>query len=319
MRQSIIVASKKSKIVERKIPDIKDNEVLIRVKACGVCASELHGCWINGANYPMERGHEVAGEVVKVGSAVTNIQQGMRVAGLFLKGFAEYTVATEDKVVPIPEGIDYDIAAALSEPLSCIISSTRRTPVEIGDTVAVIGLGFMGLLKLRLLSLKGASRIIGIDVREEALEVAKKYGADEVYFPADLPEKYKLNTWDRLEGDYGVDVAVEASGTQPGLALATQLPKAHKYLNILGYHQGGTRVVDVEMWNWKAITIINGHERRFDYQMDCLKRGLSTIAEGKINANSLVSHRYGLDEVDKAFEALLNKPEGFIKSVVVID
>ena len=73
------------------------------------------------------------------------------------------------------------------------------------------------------------------------------------------------------------------------------------------------------MWNWKAITIINGHERRFDYQMDCLKRGLSTIAEGKINVNSLVSHRYGLDEVDKAFEALLNKPKGFIKSVVVID
>ncbi len=319
MRQSIIVEPKISKIVEREIPNVRTNEVLVKVKACGICASELHGGWIGGGNYPMERGHEVAGEVVKVGSSVTSVQKGMRVAGLFLKGFAEYTVTTEDKVVTIPDGIDYDIAAALSEPLSCVISSTRRTPVELGDSVVVVGLGFMGILKLQTLALKGASRIIAVDVRKEALEIAQQYGADEVYHPADLPEKYKLNSWDKLEGDYGVDIAIEASGTQPGLTLAVQLPKAHGCLNILGFHQGGPRSVDVELLNWKAVTIINGHERRFDYQMDCLRRGLDIIAEGKIDANSLVTNRYGLEDVDEAFKALLNKPEGFIKSVVIID
>lgn len=319
MKQSIIIKPKTSKIVDKDIPDFGDNEVLVRVRACGVCASELHGGWLNGTNYPLEAGHEVAGEVVAVGSAVKNIYQGMRVAGLFSSGFAEYAVARADRVAPIPDGISYDIAAALSEPLSCVVSSTRRTPVEIGDTAAIVGLGFMGLLKLQTILLKGVAKVIAIDVREEALDTARKFGAEESYLPSNVPEEYKLNSWDRLNGDWGVNLAIEASGSQPALSLAVQLPKAHGYLNILGYHQGGKREVDVELLNWKAVTVINGHERRDDYKMDCLRRGLNLLIKDKINYKPLVTHRYGLEEVDRAFEALLNKPDGFIKAVIVID
>jgi threonine dehydrogenase-like Zn-dependent dehydrogenase len=241
----------------------------------------------------------------------------MAVAGLFWKGYAEYAVAPHSLVTPIPAGIGYDVA--LGEPLSCVVSAARRTRIEPGDSVAIVGLGFMGLLMLQAVRLRGPACIIGLDVREEALALARRLGANKVLTPEQVPDSLKLTSWGQLGGDYGVDVAIEASGTQAGLALAGQMVHEHGVLSILGYHQGGPRQVDVELWNWKALEVLNAHERRADYQMDCMRRGLALLAAGRIEMASLVTHRFGLGQVDEAFQALSTKPSGFVKAVITID
>jgi threonine dehydrogenase-like Zn-dependent dehydrogenase len=94
--------------------------------------------------------------------------------------------------------------------------------------------------------------------------------------------------------------------------------REHGVLSIVGYHQGGRRQVDMELWLWKALEVLSAHERRADYQMDCMRRGLALVAAGKLDMAPLVTHRYELDGVDRAFEALVARPKGFVKGVIVM-
>jgi threonine dehydrogenase-like Zn-dependent dehydrogenase len=204
----------------------------------------------------------------------------------------------------------------MGEPLACLVNAQRRTPVELADKVALIGLGYMGLGMLQLLKLRGPSRIVAVDVREEARQHALELGADEVYHPAEVPDEYFLTRWEDWDSDRGLDVVVEASGTQPGLTLAGKLVRAHGVLSILGFHQGGDRLVDVEMWNWKAIDVVNAHVRRQEDLLQSMQIGLELEAKGLIDLGRLVTHRFDLGQVDQAYAALRDKPEGFIKAVV---
>lgn len=261
-------------------------------------------------------GHEVVGEVVAVGEEVKGFYPQMVVTGLVSQGFAEYVVAPYTHLVPVPEEVPYEFA--LGEPLSCVISAVRRTPLELGDTVVIVGVGFMGLLTLQAIRLRGPARIIAIDTREEALELAKSLGADEIYTPQEIPPNLKMVHWENLGKGFGADVVVEASGTQTALTLASEIVREHGILSIVGYHQEGPRTIDMELWNWKAINVINAHERRVDFQMDCMRRGLNLLKAGKITMKPLITHKYSLDQVDQAFADLETKPKGFIKGVISI-
>lgn len=286
----------------------------MRVQTCGVCASELHP-WADGTpGYPHRFGHEPVGVVAGLGPGVTRFQEGDRVTGLFKGAYADFCLATEDILLPIPANVPNE--AALGEPIACLVNAQRRTPVELADRAAVIGLGFMGLGLLQLLKLRGPSRIVAIDVREEARAAAMRFGADEVYHPSELPDEFFLTRFSDWDSDRGFDVVVEGSGTQAGLTLAGELVRAHGVLSILGYHQGGPRQVDVGMWNWKAIDVINAHVRRRADLMESMRIGLELSARGLLDAGALVTHRYGLDEVDLAYGALEAKPPGFLKAVV---
>lgn len=317
MKQSVLTAPRQSRIQERPTPPVGAADVLVKVKACGFCTSELPIWSGDNGDYPRTIGHEVAGEVVAVGERVSQFRPGMAVTGLFQAGFAEFAVARQELVTSVPNGIG--LAEALGEPLACILSGARRTPVEMGDTVALVGLGFMGLLMLQAVRLKGPAKIIGVDTRPEAREKALRIGADEVMAPDQVPTRLKLTEWSQLGSGCGVDVAFETSGTQGGLTLAGQMPHAHGVLSIVGFHQGGPRQVDMELWNWKALQVVNAHERREHYLMDCMRRGLDLIAARKMDMASLVTHRFGLERVDDAFGALLAKPNGFIKATMVLD
>ncbi|MDQ2655632.1 MAG: L-iditol 2-dehydrogenase, partial [Chloroflexota bacterium] len=145
---------------------------------------------------------------------------------------------------------------------------------------------------------------------------AKQFGADEVYHPSELPDEFFLTRFSDWDSTRGFDVVVEGSGTQPGLTLAGELVRAHGVLSILGYHQGGPRQVDVGMWNWKAIDVVNAHVRRRADLMESMRIGLELSARGLLDIGALVTHRYGLDEVDLAYGALESKPRGFLKAVV---
>ncbi|WP_274361366.1 alcohol dehydrogenase catalytic domain-containing protein [Paenibacillus thermotolerans] len=323
MKASVMVGQRKSEVRDVAIPQIGDEEVLIRVIACGVCASELHP-WLSGSTWleakETERlifGHEPVGIIEKTGSRVHGFQKGDRVTGLVQHAFAEYTKADYRNIVKVPDSLhEYE---SLGEPLSCLMSGAQRTPVALGDDVAIVGAGFMGLGFLQLMKLKGAGRTIVVDVREEGLEHARTYGAVETYTPDSVPPDYKVTEWNQM--DRGIAVTVEATGSQGGLQLAGEMTAVHGSLSVVGYHQGngGLRSVNMELWNWKAITVINAHERRNDVHMKQMQHGLKLIEAGLFDMKSMVTHVFGLHEVDKAYEALLTKPPGFIKAVVRID
>jgi threonine dehydrogenase-like Zn-dependent dehydrogenase len=261
-------------------------------------------------------GHEPVGVVSAVGPGVTRFKPGDRVTGLLLLSYADHGIAREDSLLHIPDNLPFELA--LGEPLACMVNAQRRTRIELADRVALIGLGFMGLGLLQLLKLRGPREIIAIDPREEARSLALELGADTVYHPDEVPSDLTLLSWEDWEKPLGVDVAIEASGTAPGLTLAGKLVKAHGLLSILGFHQGGLRQVDVEMWNWKAIDVVNAHVRRHADLMESMRIGLELIAANKFSFAPLVTHRFGLPELDQAFTALLEKPQGFVKSVVLI-
>lgn len=324
MKASVIAGPQKSEITDVAIPKINDEEVLIRIKICGVCASELHPWVVGGGSVEASGqrpifGHEPVGIIEQVGSRVQGFKVGERVTGLIQNAFAQYAKANYRMIVKVPEGLD-DLEA-LGEPLSCLMSGAERTPVLLGDDVSVVGAGYMGLGFLQLMRLKGAGRLIAVDMREESLEHAKRFGADEIYTPDNVKPEYKVTQWGHMDQEdiKGVDVSVEASGSQGGLQLAGEMTAVHGVLSIVGYHQGGMRNVNMELWNWKAISVINAHERRSAVHIKQMEAGLKLIANNKLNMKDLITHVYSLGEVDKAYDGIKSKPAGYIKSVIKLD
>jgi threonine dehydrogenase-like Zn-dependent dehydrogenase len=302
MKQSVLIAARRSKIEDVEMPVLAANGVMVRVCASGICASELHA-WEDAPETPLRLGHEVAGEVVAVGPEVSGFRAGDRVTGLFHGGFADYAATTADRVLPIPDNLRYE--DAFGEPLACAMSAARRTKIDLGDRVAIVGQGFMGLLMLQLVRLKGPAEIVGIDLREDARRMSLSLGAD------------RAVTREAADGLGDFDVVVEATGQPDGLALATKLVRLHGVLSILGYHQGGPRSIDMQLWNYKSIEVLNAHERRPDYRMDCMRRALDLARAGRIDLSRLASHSFPIDRIDDAFAALAGKPAGFVKAVMV--
>ena len=307
----MVVAPGRWEIADEAVPRLGPNEVLVEVHACGVCTYDLHVIRSSEA-YPLRLGHEPSGLVAEVGSQVTGVAVGARVTGRLYPSFAEYVLAQPEDLVILPDSIPFH--DGLGEPLAVLVEAERRTKVELGDKVAVVGLGFMGLAFTRLLRLRGASLIVGIDPRADAQEAALASGADQVFTPDALPDQYRLTRFEDWQTQRGFDVVVEASGSQAGLTLAGELVRAHGTLSILGSHE--SRVVQVGMWNWKAIDVVNAHVRDHDRLMSSMEVGIGLLATGRLSLQPLITHRYPLEQISTAFSDLAEKPRGFIKAVI---
>jgi 2-desacetyl-2-hydroxyethyl bacteriochlorophyllide A dehydrogenase len=311
MDQAVLTGPRQFRLESAGMPEVGPGDVLVKVLASGICASELHS-WQDGHGAPYVLGHEVAGEVVEVGKSVSGFRRGDKVTGLFHHGFADYAVAATDRVVALPENIQP--VHAFGEPLACVVSAALRTKVELGDRVAIVGLGFMGTLFAQFIRLKGPAQIVGIDIRDDAIAAAPRFGVDVATKADGIAPKDRA---EKIGDKGGFDVVIEATGTQAGLDLAADLVRQHGFLSILGYHQGGQRTVNMQLWNFKAFEMLNAHERRPAYRMDCMRRGIALAAAGRINLAGLVTHTYPLAKVGDAFAALETKPPRFIKAVVV--
>ena len=154
--------------------------------------------------------------------------------------------------------------------------------------------------------------------RTSVLDTALELGADAVYTPSSVPPALRSTDVSRWAVDRGFDVVVEASGTQAGLSLAGELVRTNGVLSILGFHQNGARSIDMEMWNWKAIDVVNAHVRRPAVLVDATQVGLALMSAGRLTFAPLVTHRFDLVELDDAFRMLRDKPPGFIKAVISI-
>ncbi|MBQ8356181.1 MAG: zinc-binding dehydrogenase [Clostridia bacterium] len=215
---------------------------------------------------------------------------------------------------------------AISEPLACLLSAATKLPCRLlGDTVAVVGCGYMGLGAVSLFKAMGYGNVIAIDKRPEALENAKKFGATEVYTPDQIPMEYVLtfetmgkisltrdgNNFTVLNG--GIPTVMEFTGTEDGLRLAGDLVQGHGRLGIGGYHNDGDRTIDYKLWNFKAITTINCHERRIDYEADLCRRCMELLDKGIWNFKG-VTKIYNIKDFDRVSEMMENHTDGFIKA-----
>jgi threonine dehydrogenase-like Zn-dependent dehydrogenase len=200
------------------------------------------------------------------------------------------------------------------EPLGCAVNIHRRSDIVPGQTVAIVGIGFLGALLTALASGAGA-RVIAVARRPEALEIAHRFGATETVV---MDDHWKIiEHVKELTGGEGCERVVEATGKQWPLDLAGELTRERGRLIIAGYHQDGTRQVNMQMWNWRGLDVINAHERDPQVYMDGIRRAVELVAEGKLDPSPLYTHTYGLDEVGEALQATGNHPEGFVKALVM--
>lgn len=325
MKQVVMAGPRKTKIIEVDVPKIKDNEVLVKVTYTGMCHSELN-TFLFGKDGE-EIGHEAVGVVAEVGKEVKGFQVGDRVTGLGGGGFKEYIVMVPDKMVHVPDSIkDED---AIVEPLACILSACIKiSPKVCGDSVAVIGAGYMGLGAISLFKAMGYGDIIAVDIRKEARDNALRFGATEVYAPEELPLHYLLNweTWEKpdLKRDghvtdifhLGFERVLEFSGTQSGLNLAGEMVCAHGLMGIGGFHNDCDRTVDFKLWNMKAATMINCHERRIEYEATLCQRAIELIERGMWQFKGVTNHIYEMGELDRGFMDMESHANGFIKGAV---
>lgn len=304
-RRSELTGPRTSAVRSVELAEPGYGEVLLRVLVNGVCASEVAE-WTAGPGSagPLALGHEPVGEVVAAGPEVSGVRVGDVVTGRVDASFTDHAVADARDLVVVPPGVEP--AEALGEPLGCVVEALRRTRLDTGDRVAVVGTGFMGLVLLQLLRHAGTRQVVAIDPRPDARELALVHGADAAAAPGEAAGSAYESAF---------DVVVEASGTAPGLDLATALVRPHGVLSIMGYHQG-LRTVDLHAWNWKAIDVVNAHVRDRARLRDSVRRGIDLVAAGRVDVGALVTHRFGLDEVDAAFAALVGKDPGFVKAVI---
>ncbi len=312
---SQLVAPQRSEVIELPDPEPGPGQIVVEVKACGVCASELHPWQDGGWGLPTRFGHEPAGIVRAVGAGVHSVAPGDRVTGFFAPALSNLAVAEEWQLAAIPDGVPFEYA--LGEPMACLVNALLRSRIQVGDRVALIGLGFMGLGLLSLVRLRGPREVIAIDPRPEARAQALKLGADVALAPEEVPDSLLVTSFGQWDSANGCDVVVEGSGTQAGLTLGGRMVRAHGTLSVMGWHQGGTRQVDAEMWGWKAIDVINAHMRRQADKVESLRIALDLVASGRFSLEPLVSHTFMLNQVDQAFQHLVDKPHGFTKAVIL--
>jgi 2-desacetyl-2-hydroxyethyl bacteriochlorophyllide A dehydrogenase len=316
MKIAVLYGPRDFHIDEEPIPKIQPDEVLLRVAACGVCTSELDQ-WegkSSGLSYPRFIGHEVSGTVQKVGSDVQSFRVGDRVgAWVTERGFAEYAAVKAEYCFPAG---DVPLDLALAEPLACSVNAVEMANLSMADDVVIIGAGFMGNLVQKLVQLKGPRHLIVADTRSDALERAKKMGATRIVNvkSESLPDVVK-----EMTGGRGADVSFEATGAQAALTLLGDVTRMSGKVVIVGYHQGGMREIPLAYWNWMAFQIFNAHFREISTIMRGMRIGMRLLTSGRLSLEDLVTHRFQLNEINQAFLAACEKPEGFVKSTILME
>lgn len=328
MRKIVMKGPRCSEVIEVPIPKINDDQILVKVRYTGMCHSEFYP-WTT-AKAGDQFGHETMGFVADVGRNVKNFRIGDRITGLGGGGYAEYIVMEPKKAMHVPENLaDED---AIVEPLGCLMSvGTRMMPKLLGDDIAVVGTGYMGLGMVSIFRAMGYNNIVAIDKRDEALENALRYGATRAIHPEELGENETLTfaNWTspdlRRDGHkqdifhMGFPNVMEFTGTPDGLELAGNLVCAHGRLAIGGFHNDAFRTVDFKLWNMKAMEVQNCHERRIMYEADLCRRALELVSKGIWKFTGLTRHIYGMEEFDQANHDMETHANGFIKGAVKCD
>ncbi len=315
MRAAVVTRAGHAETQPAPKPEPGPGQVRLRLEGCGVCASNLGPWagpeWMEFPTAPGDLGHEGWGVVDALGPGVEGLAPGDRVAALSFRSYAEYDLAEADAVVKLPESLA--ATPFPGEPLACAMNIFRRSEIQAGQTVAIVGIGFLGAILTRLASQAGA-RVIAISRRPYSLDVARGMGAAETIPMEDhwaIIERVRA-----LTGGVFCDRVIEAVGKQWPLDLAAELTREGGRLVIAGYHQDGPRQVNMQMWNWRGFDVINAHERDPRMYVRGLREAVEAVASGRLDPSRLYTHTYPLEELGAALDATRDRPDGFLKALV---
>ena len=329
MKAAMLYGVKDLKVEDVEVPEVKDGEVLVKVKAATTCGTDLkifqRGYVEKVIKLPTIFGHEWAGEVAEVGKGLEWPRKDMRVrAGnsapclhcsmcqrgkynlcenmIWLWGaYAEYIKVPARMVLMNMQGVPDDISyeeAAITEPLACVLHGVEQANVKLGDTVAIIGAGPIGLLHLLTVKKMGAGRTIMIDLVDERLGFAEKLGADATVNSGKENVETRIR---ELTGGYGADVAIEAIGLSATWEQALKLARKGGTVLEFGGCPPGTEIkVNAEMLHYGELTVMG----TFHTTPLHFRRALNLIATRTIDVRPLVTRKMKLDNIKEAFEIL---------------
>lgn len=313
MRLVELAGVRNFRLVQVAVPARASGEVLVAVRACGVCASELdHWSGRVATDFPRRLGHEVSGTVVEadpdagfaVGDSVAVWTTG--------SGFAEYAAAPASAcraLGPLP------VELGLLEPVACAVNAVELADVRLADDVVIVGAGFMGSLVQQLVQLRGVRQVIVVDRRPDVLTLAAELGATRT---VDTAHESAAGVVADLTSGRGADLTFEVTGAQGGVDLVGEVTRMSGKAVLVGFHQGEPRRVPLGHWNWMAYDLRNAHFR----DVATIQRGMDVggrlLAAGRLELGRLVTHRFPLGQVNDAFAAAVHKPPGFVKAVVTM-
>jgi threonine dehydrogenase-like Zn-dependent dehydrogenase len=301
MRYSQVVSARTSETVQ--VPDTRPapGHIAVRTLVSGICASELPA-WTghDAAAPPLRLGHELTGEIVALGPGVYGWTVGERVTGFASGAYAEVVHVPATALLPLPANVS--ATTFLGEPVACVVEALSRCGLRPGLRVAVVGLGFMGLIAVQAAAAYAPSLLLGVDPLEHARELAGHLGAHAVCQPDDTEPA-------------AFDVVIEFTGTSAGLRTAGRLVAEHGTLCVGGYHHSGERTWDVELW-YRGVTVVHGFTPQRHRHLAALREGLRLASERVLTLEPLLTHDVTLDEVDTGFGLLVDRPGGFVKCVI---
>jgi threonine dehydrogenase-like Zn-dependent dehydrogenase len=316
MHAAVLTGPGELRIDKTERPRPQRGQVRIRLEGCGVCASNLVPWsgpdWMQYPSAPGSLGHEGWGEIDAIGEDVETVAVGDRVAALSYHAYAQHDVTDAACVVPLPPALaDRSFPG---EPLGCAMNIFRRSEISAGQTIAIVGVGFLGAILAKLAANAGA-RVIAISRRPYALEIARAMGAAETIALADRGQV--VGTVKELTGGGFCDRVIEAVGKQEPLDLAAEITRERGRLVIAGYHQDGPRQVNMWLWNWRGLDVISAHERDPQIYIQGMHAAVEEVASGRLQPDALYTHRYPLGRLDEALDATRDRPDGFMKALVM--
>lgn len=315
-KAAILVEPRRFEIREKEL-EMQADEVLIKIQVCGLCNWELnHFKGILG-EYPMSLGHEWAGIIVDRGSEVNSFQIGDRVAVLpdSLEGFAEFGVTKAKNCFLVGEGVD--LKNVLLEPLKCVVTVLRAAAPEPGDYGVVVGCGPMGLWCIQALEDKTMAGVIAVDVDEKKLDLAKKFGASYVINgkKCDVKEEIKSITQGHM-----ADFVIEGTGRTEMLEQAAGYLKTGRgRLVLMSYYDRKAEGFDFRLFSDLSLQLLNPHPSYSLNPLDDARRAMALVNKGTFSQKDIITHKFGLEEIQKAFEIMENKPDNYVKGVIEME
>lgn len=341
MRAAVLVKPGVIEIQERRIPSAGDDQVLIQVKAVGLCGSDIHyyqhgkiGPYV--VEKPIILGHEASGIIVSVGSKVTHLAVGQRVSvepgaacgrcvhcktgrynlckGVeflatppFDGAFCEYIAMRADCVFPVPDSMS-DEDAAMMEPFSVGLHATRRGRLQQGETVVIMGMGPIGLVTAAAAKARGAKRIIGVDLEDFRLQTALHMGATHI---VNLRKEDLLHKIRQFTHEEGADLAVETAGNITAVQTALTLVKRGGRLAIVGLPPENNALFNVPFIVDNEVDLCGVFRYRNTYP-----EGIHIVSGGQANLRPMVTHRMSLNDTRQAFEQAITDKGNTIKIVI---
>lgn len=341
MKALLLQEYKRLEVVDMPVPAIGPDDLLVRVKACGICGSDVHG-WDGSTGRrlpPIVMGHEAAGVVEAVGSAVTDMAPGDRVTfdstvscgrcffcqkgrinlcdnrqvlGVSTPEFRRHGAFAEFVTVPrrisykLPEQLPFE-HAALIEAVSVAVHAVNRTPVSLGDSTVIVGSGMIGLLVVQAARLAGCGTIIAVDLEDNKLDLARQLGADVGLNPKhdDVPARVR-----KLTGGRGADIAFDVVGATAPIKTAMASLRKGGSLTLVG-----NITPDIELPLQPAVT------REITLYGSCASNGeypecIDLLARGAIKVDPIISARAPLVDGPSWFERLYNKEPNLMKVII---